>query len=115
MVSFRSSLLTIAAAFTLSGCLAAAAGAGAEAGYVATREDNRTTAQTIDDQAIVASVKTKYLADQQVSGLNINIDSFKGNVTLRGFVRSAAEADKAIRIAQNTGGVQSVNSKLTIQ
>lgn len=96
------------------GCLAAGAAAvGGEAGYVSAQED-RTAGQTIDDQVIVSKVKTKFLADSEVSGLDINVDSFKGQVTLKGFVKSDREAQKAIEIARNTSGVRGVNSKLIV-
>ena len=41
---------------SLSGCFLFAAGAGAEAGYVASQDD-KTTGETIDDQLIVTSIK----------------------------------------------------------
>lgn len=100
--------------FTLTGCWVAAAGVGAEAGYVASQED-RTTGQTLDDQGITASIKTKLLTDSEVSGLDINVDTFKSHVTLKGIVKTAYEADKALKIAQNTTGVKSVTSKLMVQ
>ncbi|MBN8550742.1 MAG: BON domain-containing protein [Deltaproteobacteria bacterium] len=97
----------------LTGCWAGAAAVGGEAGYVAA-QDSRSAGQTIDDQLIVSKVKSKFLADSEVSGLAINVDSFKGQVTLKGFVKSAHEADKAIEIAQNTSGVRGVTSKLVV-
>lgn len=96
-----------------SGSWAVAAGAGAEGGYVLSQED-RTAGQTFDDQSITASIKTKMLADQEVSGLDINVDTFKGNVTLKGFVDSEHEAEKAVAIARNTSGVTQVRSKLVV-
>lgn len=94
-----------------SGCLLAAAGIGAEAGYVASQED-RTTSETLKDQLIVSKVKTKLVADPKVSGFDINVDSFKGVVTLRGAMRTDEEIDTAIRIARETEGVKDVVSKL---
>ena len=99
--------------FSLSGCVLFAAGAGAETGYVASQE-NRTAGETIDDQAIVASVKTKLLADPDVSGLSINVDSFKSDVTLKGYVKSEHEMDRAIELAKGTKGVRSVVSKMVL-
>ena len=98
---------------SLSGCVLFAAGAGAEAGYVASQE-GRTTGETIDDQTIVASVKTKMLADPDVSGLAINVDSYKANVTLKGYVKTQREMDRAMELAQGTRGVKSVVSKMVL-
>jgi hyperosmotically inducible protein len=95
------------------GCWAAAAGAGAEAGYALT-QDNRTAGETVTDQRITSTVKGKLLADSRVSGLDINVDTFKSIVTLRGTVRTSQEADAAIELAKNVSGVRSVNSKLVL-
>jgi osmotically-inducible protein OsmY len=98
----------------LTGCGAAAVGAaGAEAGYVAAQED-RSAGETIDDQVLVTKVKSKLLADRDIAGLDINVDSFKSVVTLKGVVDSAAERDKALEIARSTGGVRGVRSQLYI-
>ena len=107
-------MLGIFTVAVLSGCWAAAAGVGAEAGYVASQEE-RTTGQVIDDQAIVTSVKTKFISDADVSALDINVDSFKGIVTLKGVVETAHERDEAIRLAYSVNGVKEVQSKLHIE
>lgn len=103
----------VASTLSFSGCLLAAAGVGAETAYVATQDD-RTVEQTLTDQRITASVKTKLLADSRVSGLNINVDTFKSSVTLKGFVHSQNEADAAIQLAKSVNGVSSVETKLYV-
>jgi hyperosmotically inducible periplasmic protein len=65
--------------------------------------------------ALTSVVKTKFLADTTVSGLNIDVDSNKGVVTLSGNVRSAAEKQRAVKIARETEGVKSVVDRLKIQ
>lgn len=107
-------LSLLIAPMTFAGCVAAAAGVGAEAGYVASQED-RSAGETIDDQVIVASVKSKLLADSRVSGLDINVDSFKGDVSLKGFVSSRSEAEQAVALAHSVAGVKSVTSKLVLE
>lgn len=106
-------VVLVALAVSMSGCWLVAAGAGAEGGYILAQDD-RSAGETMADQSITASVKTKLLADSEVSGLNINVDTFKGAVVLKGVVDTPHEADKAIAIARNTGGVQSVESKLVV-
>ncbi len=97
----------------VTGCLAAAAGAGAEAGYVASQE-GRSASETINDQRITASVKTKLLADPNVSGLDINVDTFKGAVSLKGVVSKEREVTQAIQLAKSVSGVTSVTPKLVV-
>jgi len=65
--------------------------------------------------ALTSVVKTKFLADTTVSGLNIDVDSNKGVVTLTGNVRSAAEKQRALKIARETEGVKSVVDRLKVQ
>ena len=66
------------------------------------------------DAAITYAVKTQFLADPGVSGLKINVDTDDGVVTLRGNVKSMAEADKASAIARQSRGVKSVVNDLRV-
>ena len=105
--------ITITTCLLLNGCWVVAAGAGAEGAYVLTQE-GRTAGETLSDQAITTSVKTKLLADSEVSGLNINVDTFRGKVVLKGVVSGSYEAEKAVQIALHTDGVKEVTSKLAV-
>jgi hyperosmotically inducible protein len=69
---------------------------------------------TANDATITASIKTKLLADDDVSGLKIDVDTTGGVVTLTGNVKTAAEKAEAIRIARETDGVKSVEDRLKI-
>lgn len=75
----------------------------------------KTVGDTIDDATITTRVKTALLNDPDVGGLRIDVDTFKGVVTLSGAVKSPAERDKAIAIAKRIGGVVDVKSTLQIQ
>jgi osmotically-inducible protein OsmY len=72
------------------------------------------TGQYIDDKIILASIKTKYVGDPDISGLGINIDVRDGNVELRGYVNSEKNMARAVEIARNTEGVRNVYSKLVL-
>jgi osmotically-inducible protein OsmY len=71
--------------------------------------------ETVDDATITTRVKTSLLNDPDVATLRIDVDTFKGVVTLSGAVKSAAERDKAIALARKIGGVTDVKSTLQIQ
>lgn len=75
----------------------------------------KSVGETIDDATITTRVKTALLNDPDVGGLRIDVDTFKGVVTLSGAVKSAAERDKAVAIAKRIGGVTDVKSTLQIQ
>jgi len=74
----------------------------------------KTVGETIDDATITTRVKTAMLNDQAVGGLRIDVDTFKGVVTLSGRVKSQAEKDQAITIARRTSGVVEVKDALQI-
>jgi osmotically-inducible protein OsmY len=75
----------------------------------------KSVGETVDDATITARVKTTLLNDPDVAGLRIDVDTFKGVVTLSGGVKTPAERDKAVAIARKTGGVKDVKSTLQIQ
>jgi hyperosmotically inducible periplasmic protein len=74
----------------------------------------KSVGETVDDATITARVKTALLNDPTTGGLRIDVDTFKGVVTLSGGVKSAAERDKAVDIARKTPGVVDVKSTLQI-
>jgi osmotically-inducible protein OsmY len=75
----------------------------------------KSVGETVDDATITTRVKTSLLNDPDVAGLRIDVDTFKGVVTLSGAVKTAAERDKAIALARKIGGVTDVKSTLQIQ
>ncbi|MGH9314644.1 MAG: BON domain-containing protein [Vicinamibacterales bacterium] len=66
------------------------------------------------DAMITSALKTKFLADPDVAGLKIDIDTSAGVVTLIGTVKTQIEKDEALRIARETDGVKNVVDRLTI-
>ena len=74
----------------------------------------KTVGDTIDDTTITTRVKTAMLNDPAVGGLRIDVDTFKGVVTLSGRVKSQAEKDQAIAVARKVTGVTDVKDTLQI-
>lgn len=75
----------------------------------------KTVGQTIDDTSITTRVKTAMLNDPNVGGLRIDVDTFKGVVTLSGRVKSQTEKDQAIALARSVNGVTEVKDALQIE
>ncbi len=70
--------------------------------------------QAIDDAAITTSIKSKYLADDILKGLDISVETEHGVVMLTGSVQGEAAREHATQIAQGVDGVVSVNNALTV-
>ena len=75
----------------------------------------KTVGETIDDATITTRVKTAFINDPVVGALRIDVDTFKGVVTLSGRVKSKDEEAKAIALARGIKGVADVKSTLQIE
>lgn len=75
----------------------------------------KTVDDTIDDATITTRVKTAFINDPVVGALRIDVDTFKGVVTLSGRVKSKQEEETAIALARTIRGVTEVKSKLEIE
>ncbi|MEP6739501.1 MAG: BON domain-containing protein [Caldimonas sp.] len=69
----------------------------------------------LEDGVVTAKVKTALLADPDVKGLSIDVDTKDGRVTLKGTADKAANLDRAVKIARDTGGVKSVDNQLVVK
>lgn len=75
----------------------------------------KSVTETIDDAAITTRVKTAFINDPVIGAARIDVDTFKGVVTLSGRVKSKEEEGKAIELAKTIHGVKDVKSTLQIQ
>jgi hyperosmotically inducible protein len=71
------------------------------------------TSTVVDDAALTTKVKAALLADDQVKGTQINVDSSGGTVKLTGTVDSGAQVQRALQVAKGVSGVQKVENNLT--
>ena len=69
----------------------------------------------IADTAITAKVKTAFLADADVKGLQVEVDTRDGVVTLSGALDKAANVERAATLAKGIEGVKSVDNRLTVK
>jgi osmotically-inducible protein OsmY len=73
------------------------------------------TGEFIDDTVITAKVKAAMAADPTVKATEINVETFKGDVQLSGFVADPADAQKAATIARGIKGVSSVKNDVRVK
>ncbi len=72
--------------------------------------DGRSSDQPVDDTWITTKVKSSLLADSDVAGLNIEVETLNGVVTLSGRVDQQAQIQNATRIAREIEGVTDVRT-----
>jgi len=70
--------------------------------------------KTLDDAGITAKVKEAFAADSELKGLEIKVETMKGEVQLTGKVNTKAEEEKALALTKKVEGVKSVKNSLTI-
>ncbi|UOV04380.1 BON domain-containing protein [Pseudoxanthomonas sp. F37] len=68
------------------------------------------SSQPVTDTWITTKVKADLLATENVSGLDIKVETVDGVVTLTGAVASQAQKDKAVAVAQQIKGVKRVDA-----
>lgn len=73
------------------------------------------TGEYLDDRAISTKAKTALLADEEVSGMQVEVETFKGVVQLSGFVDTPAQAQKAEQIVRAIEGVQRVENDIVVK
>ena len=69
----------------------------------------------VADAATTAKVKAAFLADPDVKGLQVDVDTRNGVVTLSGALDKTANVDRAGTLAKATEGVKSVENRLTVK
>lgn len=87
-----------------------------QADYVPAKRSSseRSYGEVIDDASITAAVKSKLLWSKYAEGMDTEVETKSGKVTLKGTVHSKEAKDHAQSLAMNTRGVESVNNKLVI-
>jgi osmotically-inducible protein OsmY len=71
--------------------------------------------RTTMDQWITTQIRTRYMADAAIKGVNINIETQDGVVYLMGLARSAPEAQRAADTAAHVRGVKKVVSYIEVR
>lgn len=83
--------------------------------YVAPKASStRSYGEAIDDATITATVKSKLLWSKATDGLTANVDTNRGQVTLKGTADSTDAKAIAGRLALDSRGVVSVNNQLAV-
>ena len=78
-------------------------------------ETKSSTGEYIDDSVITAKVKTALLNSPKVGGLSIEVETFRGEVQLSGFVDTKDERAEAEKLSKTVPGVLSVKNDIRVK
>ena len=84
--------------------------AATQAAAVATKVE-----ETVAESTITTKIKSKMVLDDLVKARTISVSTTGSVVTLTGTVASAAERERAVRLAKETNGVTKVVDRLEIK
>jgi hyperosmotically inducible protein len=84
-------------------------------GGCASTHKQESAGEYVDDTVITTKVKAVILDNKFTNGLDVNVETYKGVVQLSGFVKGAAEHDKAIELARSVNGVRSVKDDIVVR
>jgi Predicted periplasmic or secreted lipoprotein len=68
----------------------------------------------VDDAVITTKVKAAILDRPTLKLFDIHVETFKGEVQLRGVVASQSTIDEAIKVARSVNGVKSVKNYMRV-
>ncbi|MFK3738774.1 BON domain-containing protein [Massilia sp. TN1-12] len=94
-------IFTATVAFTIVGC--------------SSSPTKESTGEYLDDSAITAKVKASIFNEPTLKSTEINVETYKGDVQLSGFVAQPEDAKKAADIARGVKGVTSVKNDIRVK
>jgi osmotically-inducible protein OsmY len=94
-------VFTATVAFAMVGCTS-----------TPTRES---TGEYVDDAVLTAKVKATIFNEPTLKATEINVETFKGDVQLSGFVTQPQDAQRAAELARGVKGVSSVKNDIRVK
>jgi len=85
------------------------------AGACSSTATQRSTGQTVDDSVLTARAKAALIENKDTKAHNINVEVYKGEVQLNGFVASSQEKAAAAATVKRVDGVTGVRNNLQVQ
>lgn len=85
------------------------------AGGCAVTRGQESAGAYVDDAAITARIKGRFVEHPDVAATSIKVETLNGTVLLSGFAKSTTEKTTAERIARDVSGVRSVRNEILVR
>lgn len=79
-----------------------------------TQEAIANITSSVEDSAITATVKAELAMDDDLRGLNVEVETTDGAVELAGEVPDERTRERILAVAENVRGVQGVTDRMTV-
>lgn len=99
----------------MAGALAAALGLTLVTSGCSVLRGQESAGEYTSDAGITAHVKTQLIDSQVVDAGAVSVETLRGEVSLSGFAKSAAEKARAGQIAASVTGVRAVHNNLVVR
>jgi hyperosmotically inducible periplasmic protein len=96
-------------------CVGLGVVAGIAVGATTSGSGGSTAGARADDSVITAKIKSGLVADRNVHGFDISVETKQGEVLLSGSVDSQDQIDRAVRIARQVEGVRRVDNRMRVK
>ena len=106
----RSSTTTAAVASALAITLAVLGATGC-----AVTRGQESVGAYVDDSAITAAVKGRFIDNKLVDASSISVETLNGTVMLSGFAKNSTERATAESLTWKVGGVKQVKNEITVR
>ncbi len=73
------------------------------------------TGQYVDDSVLTMKAKTAIFNEPTLKSAEINVETFKGEVQLSGFVSSVEQTKKAVEVIKSIEGVKAVKNDMRVK
>lgn len=81
----------------------------------ASTSTSESTGEYIDDAIITTNVKAAMVNQPELKAREVNVETYKGEVQLSGFLSSQEDIDKAVAAARSINGVKSVKNDMRLK
>ena len=99
--SLLAAAIAAASLLTMTGC--------------AVTRGQETMGSYMDDSAITAAVKSRFVEDKNVDASAISVETLKGTVLLSGFAKNTLERTTAGTLAGKVKGVKAVKNEISVR
>ena len=81
----------------------------------ASTKTSESASEYVDDATITTKVKAALVGDSHVKAREVNVETYRGEVQLSGYVDNQDQIEQAVTVARSVKGVKSVKNDIRVK